>query len=293
MKVLVVIDAEGCGVYDGTNDSEAMQRELSFFIKGLEKIEVDDLIVYDFHGNGNNLTLDNLTDERISLVNNAVSVKEKGCDCAAILGMHPKAGADFAFSHSFRDEISEVVMSGKTVGELSIILAWLEELSIPTLFVTGTVGVAEELQDYNFLYYLYDHSHSDYQLEKMSNMINTAFKKKMQLQKREHQIMIKFHYKIIYDLLNKEIFEVKNGSLIFHSALDMMESLFIIMLYIDMSNFLLSKGLYNIMYKLKKEKTSEINPIMQKERIFFKKRKKDLNLEELMRVQQEVAKMKV
>lgn len=157
MNVLIMSDIEGAsGVDDyrqiapfwGKEKYELcinnITKDINSVINGLDKAGVENINIFDGHGNGGNLKQDKF-DKKIKFVSGDIpSLTNNQYDAVFLVGQHACGGTRNGFlSHSYgMDYILKI--NGKYVGEISTI-AWLfGNNDIPVLFVTGDDSAVRE-----------------------------------------------------------------------------------------------------------------------------------------------------
>ena len=157
MRILVIIDAEGCSSYDVTlnNAESAMIEEISALLEALN-IQGTDTTVIDAHGNGHNI--DKLKDyfSNIEFVNHLWDLHRYDFDISMLIGFHSKAGSNSVRAHTIRPEIQEIRFGGIAVGEVTLLVNWLSYFGIPIVFVSGEKELLPEIRNLEIPFFLYE-----------------------------------------------------------------------------------------------------------------------------------------
>lgn len=158
--VLVLSDLEGItGVYSLTNQTENAEKYYTEVIAYINKAYHLGYTVYycDMHGNGEYIR------EKVSIEAEFVHVIPKqileeiltkqSFECAVLLGFHAKAGSSGILAHTFIDEIQDLLLENRSVGEIEIITEWLRGFSVPVVFISGDSAALPEVKNINCVYY--------------------------------------------------------------------------------------------------------------------------------------------
>ena len=165
MRVYITVDIEGvAGVGLGQEGSPGnpeyerarrlMTQEANAVIAGIYDAEPEARVtVVDVHGPYRNMIPEDL-DERATFNRGKPKVfgmmdgVDRGYDLAMFVGVHGKAGADpAALSHTFTGSILDVIINGKSMGELGLNAAVAGEHGVPVVLVAGDQTVAVEARD--------------------------------------------------------------------------------------------------------------------------------------------------
>lgn len=165
MRVYVTVDIEGiAGVVHGEEGSKGnpeyerarrlMTQEANAVIGGIFDADPEAQVsVIDVHGPYRNMIPEDL-DERATFNRGKPKVfgmmdgVDRGYDLAMFVGVHGKAGADpAALSHTFTGTILDVIVNGRSMGEMGLNAAVAGEHGVPVVLVAGDQTVAAEARD--------------------------------------------------------------------------------------------------------------------------------------------------
>lgn len=165
MRVYVTVDIEGvAGVVHSQEGSPGnpeyerarrlMTQEANAVIAGIYDAEPEARVtVVDVHGPYRNMIPEDL-DERATFNRGKPKVfgmmdgVDKGYDLAMFVGVHGKAGSDPAvLSHTFTGTILDVLVNGRSMGEMGLNAAVAGAHGVPVALVAGDQTVAEEARD--------------------------------------------------------------------------------------------------------------------------------------------------
>ncbi len=159
MKVLIWMDIEGIS---GINDPETgfsddnykhlATAEINSAISGLKKGGVTEIDIFDGHGMGNNLILEDLDKTAnylgggwmYTLADLIRSEKLKEYDAMALIGLHAQEGYKDGFIAHTNSGFTALRMNGKSIGEIQQ-AAWLfGYFGVPTILVSGDEAAIKE-----------------------------------------------------------------------------------------------------------------------------------------------------
>lgn len=166
-KVLMITDVEGvvgvfnfdlqCVPFKGALYPESrklLAGEVNSAVKGLVKGGATDVVVYDNHYGGHNLSaLDiepepQLQSHLVLLGGSPVSPTlglDKSYSAIMFIGLHAMAGTPHAIlPHSFTWDVKNIWVNGKKVGEIGARVMLAGELGIPAIMVSGDRAACEE-----------------------------------------------------------------------------------------------------------------------------------------------------
>jgi len=165
MKVYVKLDMEGISgvvsphqVEPGTSDYDRARRlmmhDLVSVLKGAFSAGATEIMIYDMHADGRNISLDALNG-RVSVIAGRPPPREGffyGLDdsygALFLVGCHARAGAAAAvLPHTYEDDILKMTVNGTEIGEIGIEAALAGEFGIPLAFVSTDSGGVSETQD--------------------------------------------------------------------------------------------------------------------------------------------------
>ncbi len=165
MRVYVTVDIEGiAGVVNSQEGAPGnpeyerarrlMTQEANAVVAGIFDADPEARVtVTDVHGPYRNMIPEDL-DERATFNRGKPKMMgmmdgvDRGYDLAMFVGVHGKAGADAAaLSHTFTGTILDVVVNGKSYGELGLNAAVAGAHGVPVVLVAGDQTVAAEARD--------------------------------------------------------------------------------------------------------------------------------------------------
>lgn len=151
-NILLVVDMEGCcGIYDMQDIDDCrikMEREVQYIIDVLHEMGQDKVAVLDCHNDGRNLEKFCLN-SKINFYEHIWSIKDaQYYDCAFLIGFHSKKGVDGYFSHTIRSDIADMLLGGKSIGEVGLLINWLSFYDVPVVYISGDQSLRYEIQDY-------------------------------------------------------------------------------------------------------------------------------------------------
>ncbi|QSX05562.1 M55 family metallopeptidase [Sedimentibacter sp. zth1] len=151
-NILILADMEGIiGIYDMSDKDKCksyMETEIKLLLD--ELISNDEFEIYfcDIHDNGET------TSELYSLYPTVNFIKcywnidfKIKYDYAMLTGLHAKSGIG-VLAHSFRDEIKNVFLGERIVGEIEVFINLLAYYKIPTIFVSADEQAMNEIPSY-------------------------------------------------------------------------------------------------------------------------------------------------
>lgn len=148
MKLLIIIDQEGCSnvVPSQTNEirTQHMMTQLENFILSVNSdYEIE---VLDCHDNGLNVIPLKTKFPNIVFTAQIWNFNIKAnYDAAVLIGFHAAQGIVSPFAHTFRNEISKIILDGECVGEVTLLVKWLQSNNIPIVFVHGESELKNEV----------------------------------------------------------------------------------------------------------------------------------------------------
>ena len=162
-RVIVVVDMEGAtGIVDRKECARTypeyykrgvvqLTHDVNAVSKGLKAGGIEDIVVCDMHGRGQNI-LKNQLDPHIKLVNPRLhdldKFLEKGCDGVVLLCFHAMAGTPNGFVSHTLIPFLRVRVNGQSVGETALV-GWLcGTYDVPIVMVTGDEACIEEAEKF-------------------------------------------------------------------------------------------------------------------------------------------------
>ncbi len=214
MKILIVMDAEGCYDYSSNNPasaSSAMQKELVSILNIISPSD-NRITVLDFHGIGNNFSSIVSNFPEVSFVSQIWNLHSFDYDYSILVGFHSKAGTSSPNAHTLRPEFLDVRCGGNSVGELFVISNWLSYYSIPVAFVCGEEKLIYELQGIHTCAFFYG---SNYKLDDMLNSLKSALAgfnvALLENKYNSEEISLRLSCNIYMELLPQELFIKRDG----------------------------------------------------------------------------------
>lgn len=148
MKLLIIIDQEGCSDVSPSQSNEIrnqhMMAQLENFILSVKSdFEIE---VLDCHDNGLNVFSIKNKFPNIEFIAQIWNFNiKKNYDVAVLIGFHAAQGIKSPFAHTFRNEISKIILEKECVGEVTLLVKWLQSNNIPVLFVHGENELKNEV----------------------------------------------------------------------------------------------------------------------------------------------------
>jgi len=163
MKILIWCDIEGISGIDdpdtGFNDENYKHlatAEINAVIKGLKKGRVTEIDIFDGHGMGNNLILEDLDVSAnylgggwmYTLADLIRSEKLKSYNAMVLIGLHAQEGVKNGFIAHTNSGFTALRLNGKPIGEIQQAIWLLGYFGIPTLLVSGDEAAVNETKHY-------------------------------------------------------------------------------------------------------------------------------------------------
>ena len=160
MKFMIRSDIEGVtGVttYGQVENSEfgraMLTNDLNACIEGLLSTGDHEIVVYDEHTDGRNVTLDDLPDSASVICGKPPYRPDWGgidssYDAMIMVGFHARSGVEGALlPHSYSRKNLNIRLNGTTVGEIGMEAAIAGDFDVPLWLITGdSAGMAEAEQ---------------------------------------------------------------------------------------------------------------------------------------------------
>ena len=169
MKIYISVDMEGmAGITSPAQEREevpsfrrALHNQIRWIIEGIQASDrndqVEEITISDSHGNGINLSYDELSqmDDRISLVSGSprrqfmMSCLDESYDIAFLAGYHAGPGEPFAnMDHSFYGKVvAALKINGNYMNESTVNAALAASYRVPVGLVIGDSGLRKQLID--------------------------------------------------------------------------------------------------------------------------------------------------
>lgn len=168
-KVFVITDLEGvvgifnfdlqCVPFKGALYPESrklLAGEVNAAIQGLAEGGATDIVVYDNHYGGHNLSALDLTQPlgaQVTLLGGSPVSPTLGLDrsynALVFIGLHAMAGAPNAIlPHSFTWDVKNIWVNGRKVGEIGSRVMLAGELGIPAILVSGDQAACDEFHGF-------------------------------------------------------------------------------------------------------------------------------------------------
>jgi len=130
-----------------------LMADLMALIKGLNEGGAEKIVVYDEHYYGRNLDIDKLP-ENVAVISGKPPYKKEwagGLDDTfaglILLGFHSKYGTKGGLlPHSYELDIKNIILNGKSVGEIGVEIAIAGDFNVPLLMITGDSAGINEAQ---------------------------------------------------------------------------------------------------------------------------------------------------
>ena len=234
MKLLIIIDQEGCANVTPKQTSHLRSiNMIAEFENFVHTVPHDwDIDVLDCHDNG--LTLQSIKNKypQIHFIaqiwNFNINIDY---NLAILLGFHAACDIKSPFSHTFRTEIIETQLNGANVGEVTLLVRWLQSHNIPVAFVHGEPELEEEVNKLNIPF--------------TPNSLNPRFSINNVHQTCYHdisQVKIRLINDKLLEAFPSTIFKIKNNYLVFDNISHYLSKLS------EVSIFLNAARNYYIMY---------------------------------------------
>ncbi|MFI9053307.1 M55 family metallopeptidase [Streptomyces sp. WAC00303] len=165
MKLLISVDMEGVsGIvhssetnperYDYQRGRELMTADANAVVAGvLDADPTAEVLVADAHGTFRNLLPEQL-DRRARLVRgkpralNMLAGLDEETDAALFVGYHVRAGeGPGVLAHTMNDEILDVRVAGRSLGEIGLNAAMAGHLGVPVVLLSGDDAACAEMTD--------------------------------------------------------------------------------------------------------------------------------------------------
>ncbi|MFW9852015.1 MAG: M55 family metallopeptidase [Candidatus Thorarchaeota archaeon] len=163
MKILIWCDIEGISGIDdpdtGFNDEKYKHlatAEINAVIRGLKKGGATEIDIFDGHGMGNNLILDDLDESAkylgggwmYTLADLIRSEKLKSYNAMVLIGLHAQEGVKDGFIAHTNSGFTALKLNGKPIGEIQQAIWLLGYFGVPTLLVSGDEAAIKETEHY-------------------------------------------------------------------------------------------------------------------------------------------------
>ena len=167
MKIFISVDMEGmAGITSPSQEREetvsfrhSLHNQVRWIIEGIQasekSSEIEEITIADSHGNGTNLSYDELSqmDDRISLVSGSprrqymMACLDETYDVVFLAGYHAGPGEGFAnMDHSFYGKVvSTLKINGKYMNETTTNAALAASFGVPVGLVIGDSGLRRQL----------------------------------------------------------------------------------------------------------------------------------------------------
>ena len=164
MKVYISVDIEGCAGITHWDEAERkhadypefreqMTREAVAAIEGAEAAGATEILVKDAHSSGRNL-ITSMLPESIRLVRAwqghplcMVQELDDSFDAVLMIGYHSPAGSEAnSLAHTLSLDAAEIRINGRRASEFYIHALAAAQLGVPTAFVSGDLGLMEEVE---------------------------------------------------------------------------------------------------------------------------------------------------
>jgi len=161
-KFMIRCDMEGASgivsydqVVPGEKEYDYGQRlfmsDLDALISGLIAGGADEIHIYDEHYYGRNVLLDGLPDNvfvycgKPPYLRNWAGGLDESFEGLILLGLHAKSGTPRAtLQHTYEHDIRDIVLNGRSVGEIGVETAIAGDYGVPLLMITADSAGVEE-----------------------------------------------------------------------------------------------------------------------------------------------------
>ena len=163
MKILIWCDIEGISGIDNPdtgfsdeNYKHLATAEINAAIRGLKKGGATEIDIFDGHGMGNNLILEDLDEITnylgggwmYTLADLIRSEKLRSYDAMVLIGLHAQEGVKDGFIAHTNSGFTALRLNGKPVGEIQQAVWLLGYFGVPTLLVSGDEAAIKETNHY-------------------------------------------------------------------------------------------------------------------------------------------------
>lgn len=151
MKLLMIVDMEGCFGVSDLQDYETSRRrmveETKYIIDYFCKKEINEITVVDSHDSGHNLDELKKVYPDIIFVPHIWNLQNvEQFDKAILTGAHAKSGSEGLFSHTYRPEIKAIRANGCEIGEVSLLVDFLTNYNVEVCCVSGESYTKNEVE---------------------------------------------------------------------------------------------------------------------------------------------------
>lgn len=161
MRVIMIVDLEGatgidnsrrCWFQSGSPEWEEYGRDtitadVLAILKVCQEAGVEHVDICDVHDQGNSIRVEKIQeiypDSNVwSQIWN--SSLDRGYDYAILVGFHAMTQSSGVIPHSFRFDIENIRVNGKSMGEIELFIGLLQEHQIKTVMITGDYHGVQE-----------------------------------------------------------------------------------------------------------------------------------------------------
>ncbi len=166
MKIFMMTDLEGVAgvvtfeehVYTTgkycENSKKLLTGEVNAAIDGLLDAGVDEIIVWDGHGDGGIVFEEihpaaKLIHGKVAGLRDKIQDVMKSCDAGVMIGQHAMAGiADGNLNHTQNSrDITEYRLNGKPIGEIAQFALQIGSLGLPLIYISGDTAACREAEE--------------------------------------------------------------------------------------------------------------------------------------------------
>lgn len=163
MRILIAVDLEGIsGIVNEKMQAlptAPLYKEARIFlmsdvnsaIEGAVEGGADEIVVYDYHCDGLNIIVDELSEKATAILGNPTIVPEefiREFDAKMLIGYHSMAETpNGLLCHTYPLEIKYIKVNGLKVGEIGMEILIASYLDIPTILVTGDSKAETETKE--------------------------------------------------------------------------------------------------------------------------------------------------
>lgn len=155
-KVLIISDLEGIigieNLYDDSTNELLLYKQASIAFDFYKTIMDADIYFCYCHNAGISPEIIRENYPKVTLIEHLWNIDfSVQYDFAILLGFHDKSGGIGLFPHSFRVEISKIILFQEVVGEIEIIIEFLRLNKVPTILVSADKDTIDTIDNQNLV----------------------------------------------------------------------------------------------------------------------------------------------
>ena len=244
---LILADMEGClGIIDMKQYDicrERMIEEVERVIRSIESYGKAEITIVDCHNDGKNI-VQHFAEKGYLCYEHVWSIKNmEQYDCAMLIGFHPKNGGTGFCPHTIRPDIEELFLGEKSIGEVELLINWLAGHGVPVVFVSGDGAVKGELVNYDCEFYASNEPGTEaleqqVLLEQMALHIKKALDSDRDIKPHydDRVLKVKLVGESYYKFMPCELFDVRDGLVVFSDTESFMMSLLLFCRFLNISD---------------------------------------------------------